>query len=101
EKGGCGLDRRGDARGPSLRGARAGKPSLEVRRRLEKLLGNLDPQSTNRLRMLRAVEALEHAGSAEARRLLEELAGGDPEAWLTREAKASVERLDKRPGRMR
>jgi RNA polymerase sigma factor (sigma-70 family) len=76
-----------------LRQALAGRPSLEVRRRLEKLLGDLDTQAPKRLRMLRAVEVLEHAGGAEARGLLEELAGGAPGAWLTREARASLDRL--------
>ena len=46
---------------------------------------------------LRGVEALEHIGSPEARRLLEDLAMGTPEARLTREAKASLERLAKQP----
>jgi hypothetical protein len=36
-------------------------------------------------------------GTAEARQLLRALAKGAPEAWLTREAKAAAERLDKRP----
>jgi hypothetical protein len=91
------LEKRGNTLEPLLRQALAGKPSLEVRRRLEKLLGNLDPESPNRLRMLRAVEVLEHTGDAEARRLLEELASGAPGAWLTCEAKASLERLARRP----
>jgi len=97
EKAAAELEQRGDTVEPLLRQALAGKPSLEVRRRLEKLLGNLAPESPNRLRMLRAVEVLEHAGGADARRLLEELAGGAPGAWLTREGKASLERLARRP----
>jgi hypothetical protein len=82
---------------PLLRQALAGKPKLEVRRRLERLLASLEELSPHRLRLLRAVEALEYAGGSEARRLLEELAGGAPDAWLTREAKASLERLKSRP----
>jgi RNA polymerase sigma factor (sigma-70 family) len=97
EKAAAELEQRGDTVEPLLRQALAGKPSLEVRRRLEKLLANLNPESPNRLRMLRAVEVLEHAGGAEARRLLEELAGGAPEAWLTREARTSLERRARRP----
>ncbi len=48
---------------------------------------------------LRALEVLEHIGTAEARSLLEDLAKGVPEARLTREAKASLTRLAKRPVR--
>jgi hypothetical protein len=47
------------------------------------------------LRVLRAVEALEHAGGPDARRLLKFLTGGAPEAWLTVEAEESLARLDR------
>ena len=53
--------------------------------------------SGNSLQALRAVELLEHIGSREARQVLERLAKGAPEARLTREAKASLERLALRP----
>jgi RNA polymerase sigma factor (sigma-70 family) len=95
EKAAAELEKQGEAVEPLLRRALAGAPGPEVRRRLKKLLGALDAQSPNRLRLLRAVEALEYAGSAEARRLLRELAGGAPEAWLTREAQASLGRLER------
>jgi WD40 repeat protein len=73
------------------------KPSLEVRRRVERLLNTLaDNQSTERLRGLRAVEVLENIVTPEARRSLKELAGGVPVARLTREAKAALERLERR-----
>lgn len=101
EKAAAELEKQGAAVERLLRQALAGKPGLELRRRLEELLGKLDAGSPTRLRMLRAVEALEHAGGAEARRLLKELAGGAPEAWLTREAKASLDRLAKRPASTR
>jgi hypothetical protein len=59
----------------------------------------LDPGSPHSefLRRLRAVAVLEHIGTPEARQVLENLAGGEPEARLTREAKASVARLSRRP----
>jgi RNA polymerase sigma factor (sigma-70 family) len=91
------LEKQGASVEPLLRQALAGKPGPEVRRRLEKLLDGLGAQSPDRLRTLRAVEALEHMDGGEARRLLEGLAGGAPEAWLTQEAKASLERLARRP----
>jgi hypothetical protein len=47
------------------------------------------------LRLLRAVEALEHVGTPEARQLLEALSRGAREARLTREAQASLRRLAK------
>jgi RNA polymerase sigma factor (sigma-70 family) len=70
--------------------------SPELRRRLEQLRGRLAVPSGDPLRALRAVEVLEHIGSPEARQLLEKLASGAPEARLTREAKASLERLGMR-----
>ena len=45
--------------------------------------------------MLRALEVLERIGTPEARQILLSLAKGAPEAALTQEAKASLERLGK------
>jgi hypothetical protein len=42
---------------------------------------------------LRALEVLERIGTAEARRVLREVADGAPAAWQTREAKAALDRL--------
>jgi hypothetical protein len=44
------------------------------------------------LRRLRAVEILEHTGTAAARDVLRALAGGAPEARLTQEARLALER---------
>jgi hypothetical protein len=73
--------------------------TLQVRKSVERLLEKLDrPVSDPEFfRELRAVEVLEHLGTPEARRVLEALAKGLPDARLTREAKASLERLAKRP----
>jgi WD40 repeat protein len=74
------------------------KPSAEARRQLERLLKRLrsdSPLSAEELRILRAVEALEHAGTADAERLLRRLAGGAAPARLSREARAAVERLSR------
>jgi hypothetical protein len=48
------------------------------------------------MRLLRALEALENAGTTEAIRLLDTVATGAPEARLTREAQSSLARLAKR-----
>jgi hypothetical protein len=75
------------------------KNSPEIRRRIEQLLENLTnrPLSGEPLRTSRALAVLEYAGTPEARRLLQELAAGESDAWLTQEAKASLERSAKRP----
>jgi hypothetical protein len=89
------LERLGAAARASLDHER-GRPGLspENRRRLDGLLKRLDaPPSGERLRELRAVEVLERIGTPEARRVLEALAKGEPDARLTREAKAALGRL--------
>jgi hypothetical protein len=80
---------------PALRKVLTSQPSLETRRRVEQILTKLKEGAPppEQLRALRAVEVLEHTGTAEARRLLATLAKGAPEAQLTQEAKASLERL--------
>jgi WD40 repeat protein len=84
--------------GPALRTALKASRSPEQRRRLEEILHSFEAVPPGEgLRQLRAVEALELIGTDEARDLLGELARGVPEARLTREAKASLERLARRP----
>jgi hypothetical protein len=89
------LEHLAEAALPSLQQTLAGRPSAEVRRRVEGLLQNLTDSSLSPegLRALRAVEALENAGTPEARGLLETLAAGLPRARLTQEAKAALQRL--------
>jgi hypothetical protein len=83
---------------PTLQRALAAKPPLEMCRRLERLLEGLNPDSSaERLCALRALKVLEQMDTAGARQLLNALAGGLPEARLTREAGAALERLAKRP----
>jgi WD40 repeat protein len=79
---------------PALREALAGRPSAEARRRLTALLEKVAAATPTpeEVRAIRVVEALEQAGTAAARRLLADLAGGVPEARLTREAKAALQR---------
>jgi hypothetical protein len=63
---------------------------------VRRLLAALDGKAARQeaLRLSRGVEVLEHIGSAEARRVLQALAGGAPDAPLTREATAALRRLE-------
>ncbi len=92
------LEELGDLAEPALREALAGHPTLELRQRAKPLLERLQGPVTRPevLRGLRAVAVLEGIGTPPARRLLEELAAGAAGARLTREAKASLRRLDLR-----
>lgn len=94
------LEKQEEAALHALRQALEARPALEIRRRLEQLLekaerGEWTP-SPERLRTRRALEVLERAGTPEARRVLETLAGGAPGAWLTLDAEAALGRLAKR-----
>jgi hypothetical protein len=87
-----------DAARLQLEEALAASPSNEARRRLEAILAPLDEAQSlagEALRAARAVEALEWSGTPTSRALLATLAGGAPGARLTRDAAASVERLEK------
>jgi WD40 repeat protein len=81
-----------------LRRAAAKPPSAEVRRRATRLLAKLAPARPRPedLRAVRGVQALEYAGTAEARELLTRLAAGPPTERLTREAKPAAARLAKK-----
>jgi WD40 repeat protein len=84
----------GDQVHAALQAALTANPSVELRKRIEDLLA--DPgrvRSSETLRHLRAVEVLERIGNSTARRILESLAQGAPDARQTREAKAALARL--------
>ncbi|MBY0526231.1 MAG: WD40 repeat domain-containing protein [Gemmataceae bacterium] len=70
------LHKLGELALPALEATLAGKPTLEVQMRVERLLEKLQAPSLSpeTLRALRAVEVLERIGSAEARRVVETLA---------------------------
>jgi hypothetical protein len=71
--------------------------SAEARRRARELLDKFTRTDTpGRLWALRTTAVVEHLDTREAHELLEELAKGAPAAWLTQEAKASLERLRRR-----
>jgi RNA polymerase sigma factor (sigma-70 family) len=79
---------------PALRAALAGHPAPEVRRRIERLLEDPEPASRPALlRGLRAAEVLEQVGTPQATEVLRIVAAGAAAARLTKEAKASLDRL--------
>jgi WD40 repeat protein len=89
------LEKLGESARPALHKLQSESRSAEGRRRAQQLLDKLE--GPTRLRAVRAMEVLEHLGTPEARRFLQRLAGGIPEARLTQEAKMALERLDRRP----
>jgi WD40 repeat protein len=93
-----GLRQLGQRITPVLRQALAGKPTPEVRRRVEDILARQEDRlvPAGQVREWRAVEVLERVATAQSRELLRRLAAGAPDAALTREAKAALERLERR-----
>ena len=94
-----GLAPLGAAIEPRLRKALEETFSAVVRRHVQAQLDDLAvaPEPPEARRQRRALRALEQMGSPDARQLLQRLAQGAPEARLTLEAKASLERLARRP----
>jgi len=84
---------------PALVRAMREQPTLEVRARVEILLSKLESKgrSPEEMQALRALEVLEMIGTAEARKVLEGLTRGADDCDLTKEAKAALERLSRRP----
>lgn len=80
---------------PTLRAARAAATSVEVRRRLERVLERAERwvPTPEEVRAVRAVEVLERIGTPRAREVLEKLANGAADVGVTQEAKASLRRL--------
>jgi hypothetical protein len=94
------LEKLGVAALDAMRKALEGKPAPETRRRLEQLINKQEreerPTSAERLRLGRALEVLERAGTPEAKEALTTLADGAPGARQTLEAKAALQRLAQR-----
>src|SRR5262249_30750755 len=96
------LEEFGEAAASACHGALKNNLSAETRRRLEAIVEKQsqelhDPRGDS-LRVLRALEVLELTGSRKALPVLEALAKGIPEARLTREAKATRDRMARRGG---
>jgi hypothetical protein len=93
------LEKLGAGIQPAVRQALEGRPTPEVRRRLEALVQT--PASVSRspelLRRLRAIAVLERIASKDARQLLSTLGGGVPHAPESMAAKTALERLSQRP----
>jgi hypothetical protein len=94
EKATAELGKLGAAAEGALRQALEGRPSAEVKQRINSLLEKLTttPVSAEQARESRALELLERLETAEARDFLKELAKGGEGARLTEEAKAAVRR---------
>jgi len=79
---------------PALLEVLLANPGLEVRRRIDNLLQQIDQLSPEKLRHVRAVEALERMHTPQADELLRVLASGAPAARLTREAAEALLRQE-------
>jgi RNA polymerase sigma factor (sigma-70 family) len=90
------LKKLGDAAVPALRRTLMGQTSLEMRRRVQELLDRTREWNAERLREHRAMQALEHIGTRQAREVLEEIAAGAAGARRTEEAKAALRRAPER-----
>jgi WD40 repeat protein len=98
EKATCELARLGEMAEPFLRQTLDGRPSLEVRRRVEILLSKLETSTLapDQLRVLRGFEILERLGGADAQGLFEAHARQGPAGRLGQEAQACLRRLAER-----
>jgi hypothetical protein len=92
------LEKAGELAEPALQRALASSTSAEQRRRLERLLDQVDQivPTGDALWQLRAVAVLDARGDSESRALLKKLAGGAEGARLTIEAREALERSDSR-----
>jgi WD40 repeat protein len=88
----------GDDAAEALREALHKSPSAEVKRRIEDLLARLKKGGySQRLRFLRALEALERIGTQEAKNVLRSLAGQSLPPDLREEVQTSLRRMGDNP----
>jgi hypothetical protein len=90
------LERLGEAAEPALRRAMTGDISPEVRRRLAEVLNRLGVLSGERLRAVRALEALERICSPEARMVVAKLARESAGTRSGTAAANTLRRLERR-----
>jgi WD40 repeat protein len=88
----------GEQAEPILQAALERQSSAEARRRIETLLAQPKRLTEgDELRTVRAIRVLERIGTPAARDVLKSLADGAPGARPTREARAALDRLTRRP----
>jgi RNA polymerase sigma factor (sigma-70 family) len=99
QKASVALERVGEQTHVALRRALAGNPSLEVRRRIERILEATadEDASPAQRRSLVAVEILAEIGTPQAREVIRTIAAGAPNARLTQAGRDALERLAKTP----
>jgi WD40 repeat protein len=92
------LEKLGFSAEGQLRKALTHKPSVEANHRINELLQRIEynPRIGLPLQTWRAVGVLERIGNRDAEQVLAALSEGDPDGRLTQEAKASLERLQRR-----
>jgi hypothetical protein len=88
------LEKQGELAELAFQQALAGKPSPELRLRVNRLLEKLAAApSKENLRWLRAIQVLEQVGGAEAIQLLKTFAKEAPATFLRQDATAAVARI--------
>jgi RNA polymerase sigma factor (sigma-70 family) len=85
---------------PLLRKALEAPASAEAKRRLEQIVAGLDRRelSPERLQALRGLGVLERVATPEAAEAVERLTRGPEGAWLTKQARKALERMQPRKG---
>jgi hypothetical protein len=98
EKASDDLEKAGSQAEPLLRRALPKAPSLEARKRMQRVLGYLRPANltADDLCAIRGVQALEYMGTPEARKVLEGFAREAPGLRLTEESTQALARLAKK-----
>ncbi len=87
-----------DTAAPHLQRVLNGKPTLEMTRRVERLLATqteLDVNNPRRLQASRGMALLEAMHSPDARAVLQTISRDGREAWLAQAAEAALERLNR------
>lgn len=92
------LEKLGELAAPALEKVLADRPPLDLEQRIEPLLNKVyrPVSEPSTLQALRGIEVLELIGTPQARQVLDALARGATEARVTREALASLQRVERK-----